>query len=485
MDKRKRYQIFVSSTFADLEVERGKVMETILSYDCFPAGMEMFPAMDEEIFQYIKRIIDDSDYYLLIIGGRYGSEDKDGVSWTEKEYEYAVSKGIPVIAFDHKDFTQLKANQTDQDDKKRRKLLAFKKKVATGRLIAKWTNADDLALAVAKSLKSVLDLQPRIGWVRADSILSGDVQKEFERLKKEIADRQAEVNKLTADLKNKDAELTKKDADNQALFQVSENLEKQILFLEAELTKYKISKSKTENKSQPQTEEFTVNGVSFKMVHVEGGSFMMGANEGVLEATDDEKPTHEVSLSDYWMGETQVTQALWHAVMGKNPSSHKGDPNLPVENVSWLDCREFILKLNKLTGKRFRLPTEAQWEFAARGGNLGKQNHYLYSGSNDIYDVAWFDENSKKKTHPVGECDPNELGLYDMSGNVWEWCNDRYDHYYYSNSPSVDPIGPLDGSMRVFRGGSWFHDAGFCRVWFRNYDAPTGTGSDLGLRLAL
>ncbi|MBR4829716.1 MAG: DUF4062 domain-containing protein [Muribaculaceae bacterium] len=188
MNHRKRYQIFVSSTFADLEEERGKVMETILRFDCFPAGMEMFPAMDEEIFEYIKRIIDDSDYYLLIIGGRYGSVDHNGVSWTEKEFDYAVEKGIPVLAFDHHDFTKLPASKTDLDDSKRKKLLAFKKRVATGRLIKKWYSADDLVLAVAKALPRVLEQQPRTGWVRANTKLSNNSRDIINRLQKRIKD---------------------------------------------------------------------------------------------------------------------------------------------------------------------------------------------------------------------------------------------------------------------------------------------------------
>ena len=171
-DDRRRYQIFVSSTFEDLKDERGKVMETILNFDCFPAGMELFPAMDEEQFEYIKRIIDDSDYYLLIIGGRYGSVDDNGVSWTEKEYDYAVSKHIPVIAFVHDGFSKLSVEKTDSEANKRKKLIAFKKKVLKGKLIKKWSNADGLALAVATSLKRVLELQPRIGWVRADSVFN-------------------------------------------------------------------------------------------------------------------------------------------------------------------------------------------------------------------------------------------------------------------------------------------------------------------------
>ena len=261
MDERKRYQIFVSSTFRDLEEERGKVMETILNFNCFPAGMEMFPAMDEDIFKYIKRIIDESDYYLLIIGGCYGSVDENGVSWTEREYDYAVSKGIPVIAFDHKDFTTLPANKTDQG-RKRIKLAAFKKKVATGRLIKKWTNKDDLALVVATSLKSVLDLQPRIGWVRADKVISGDSQEVIDKLNAEIEKYKKEVKRLEDDLKQK--------GDLESKFQTAQHeieelrndkqaLNKRIQNLEAELEQYKSSSATVET--------FTVKGVLFKMVH--------------------------------------------------------------------------------------------------------------------------------------------------------------------------------------------------------------------------
>lgn len=483
MDEKKRYQIFVSSTFTDLEVERGKVMETILNFDCFPAGMELFPAMDEEQFEYIKRIIDDSDYYMLIIGGRYGSEDSNGISWTEKEFDYAVSKGIPVIAFDHKDFTQLLACRTDQDDKKRRKLVKFKNKVATGRLIVKWTNADDLALAVAKSLKKVLELQPRIGWVRADSVASGNAQKEIDSLKKEIVDRQDEARRHKTIIEGLEAALESKDTENLILeskYNAAQQdigyLNERINALEVELERYKKA-----SMIKSQSNEFTVRGVSFRMIRVEGGTFMMGADD--KDADPDEGPLHEVTLSDYWIGETQVTQELWKAVMGENPSHFKSGPNLPVESVSWVDCKAFIRKLNKLTGYKFQFPTEAQWEFAARGGNLGMNHHYLYSGSNYINDVAWFEENSRKKTHPVGEIDSNELGIYDMSGNLWEWCSDCYDNY--SSKSETDPICTKSGSKRVRRGGSWNHSARNCRVSYRSNAKQEDKDEELGLRLAL
>ena len=225
--------------------------------------------------------------------------------------------------------------------------------------------------------------------------------------------------------------------------------------------------------------KFTVNGVSFEMVRVEGGTFRMGAtSEQEDDAYSDEKPVHSVTLSSYYIGKNEVTQALWQAVMGSNPSNYKGS-DLPVECVSWNDCQEFIQKLNRLTGCNFRLPTEAEWEFACRGGN--KSIGYKYSGSNDIDNVAWYDGNSG--THPVGTKAPNELGIYDMSGNVWEWCNDwSADYTSYSQT---DPIGPRRGSDRVFRGGSWDGFARYCRSSFRSYFNPTYRGNDLGLRLAL
>ncbi len=225
----------------------------------------------------------------------------------------------------------------------------------------------------------------------------------------------------------------------------------------------------------------TVNGVTFNMVHVKGGTFTMGAtSEQGSDAYNSEKPTHRVTLSSYYIGETEVTQALWQAVMGNNPSSFKGD-NLPVETVSWNDCQEFIRKLNALAGKKFRLPTEAEWEFAARGGT--KSCGYKYSGSNTIGDVAWYNGNSEMKTHSVKTKSPNELGLYDMSGNVWEWCSDWYDSYKIGLW--TNPTGPLGGSARVYRGGGWGCNPWLCRVSSRGNGGPAYRRSDLGLRLVL
>ena len=226
---------------------------------------------------------------------------------------------------------------------------------------------------------------------------------------------------------------------------------------------------------------FSIGNVRFEMVRVEGGTFTMGATaEQGSDADDDEKPTHQVTLSSYSIGKTEVTQALWQAVMGSNPSNFKGS-NLPVEEVSWEDCQTFIRKLNALTGKNFRLPTEAEWEFAARGGNNSRG--YKYSGSNTLSNVAWYDDNSSDKTHPVATKAPNELGIYDMSGNVWEWCSDWYDDY--SSFSQYNPTGPNSGSDRVLRGGSWYNFTRSCRVSNRSNDTPAFRNSGLGLRLAL
>ena len=227
---------------------------------------------------------------------------------------------------------------------------------------------------------------------------------------------------------------------------------------------------------------FTVNGVSFDMVEVEGGTFTMGATAEQTGVFGDEKPTHQVTLPSYYIGKTEVTQELWQAVMGSNPSNFTGK-NLPVEKVSWDDCKTFIAKLNALTGKNFRLPTEAEWEFAARGGN--KSRGYKYCGSNTLSDVAWYVDNSDNKTHPVAAKTPNELGIYDMSGNVLEWCNDWYSSGYYTSESQTNPTGPDSGSSRVRRGGSWNYSEHTCRVSYRGDTTPSFRYNYLGLRLCL
>ena len=236
--------------------------------------------------------------------------------------------------------------------------------------------------------------------------------------------------------------------------------------------------------SKPVVQKYAVNGVTFKMVTIAGGTFTMGAtqeHDGV--ALTNEKPVHEVTLSTFCIGETEVTQALWQAVMGNNPSNFTGDLSCPVEKVSWKDCQDFISKLNEKTGKTFRLPTEAEWEYAARGGN--KSHSYRFAGSDAINDVAWYGGNANSTTHPVASLAPNELGLYDMSGNVWEWCQDWYGNY--SSNAQTNPTGPTSGLVRVIRGGCYINGDIFCRVTSRVSDAPSpsGSGKNIGFRLAL
>ena len=242
----------------------------------------------------------------------------------------------------------------------------------------------------------------------------------------------------------------------------------------------RVVRTKEDEKAKIENQTFTAGGISFTMVAVEGGTFLMGSPDADTEAEADEKPQHFVTLSDFYIGETEVTQALWKAVMGSNPSYSVGE-NLPVEEVSWEDCQAFITKLNEMTGQTFRLPTEAEWEYAARGGN--KTQGCQYSGSNDINLVAWYDNNSEGKTHEVGKKTANELGIYDMSGNVFEWCQDWKGNY--SSEVQTNPTGPETGSYRVSRGGSWNIYARLCRVSYRDGTWPLYRLSRLGLRLAM
>ena len=219
--------------------------------------------------------------------------------------------------------------------------------------------------------------------------------------------------------------------------------------------------------------------LSEDMIYIEGGTFWMGSDSE--ESYGDEKPIHKVTLSPFYICRYEVTQVLWQAVMDSNPSNFKDDRR-PVEQVSWDDCQAFIRKLNQLTGKEYRLPTEAEWEYAARGGN--KSKGYKFSGSNNIDEVAWYTKTTNDDgTHLIGQKQPNELGLYDMSGNVWEWCRDRYDSY--DNSEQINPRGSENGSNYVYRGGGYNSDTRNCRVFRRNRFRSPFRYVNLGFRLAM
>ncbi len=226
---------------------------------------------------------------------------------------------------------------------------------------------------------------------------------------------------------------------------------------------------------------FIAHNVMIEMVRVEGGTFTMGATaEQASDAFSDELPTHKVTLSPFLIGKYEVSQTLWLAVMGENPSVNTGI-NLPVDNVTWDECQTFITKLNELTGKNFRLLTEAEWEYAARGGN--KSKGYKYSGSNNLGDVAWYIDNSNNTSHAMGTKAPNELGIYDMTGNVMEWVSDWKGSY--SSGAQTNPTGPDSGTYRVNRGGSYGNVERLSRITNRNSIDPNMSSKTMGLRLCL
>ena len=247
--------------------------------------------------------------------------------------------------------------------------------------------------------------------------------------------------------------------------------------------------SKTETRNEPEETvsiaepgfDFTEPRYGIEMAYVRGGTFLMGCTpEYEDDCYDYEEPAQLATVGDFYIGKYEVTQAQWKAVMGNNPSDFKGD-DLPVENVSWNDAREFIQKLNAATGKEFRLPTEIEWEYAARGGRHSRG--YKYSGSNNVEDVAWYESNAENKTHPVGTKKANELGIYDMSGNVWEWMSNLYENNNDGN-PRTNTAGKGEGSFRMIRGGGWGSYARGVRV--SNY-YNNGSGyyyNILGFRLA-
>ena len=225
------------------------------------------------------------------------------------------------------------------------------------------------------------------------------------------------------------------------------------------------TRKKEEAEEKERQKQASINHFEPELIYVKGGTFI--------------RESQKVTLSDFSIGKYPITQAEWQAVMGNNPSHFKGDDRYPVENVNWDDCQEFIKKLNEKAGKKYRLPTEAEWEFAARGGNQSKG--YEYSGSNTLDEVAWYFANSDSKTHPVGTKKANELGIHDMSGNVWEWCNDWYGDY--STKDVIDPKGAEKGADRVNRGGGWYNYAQSCRVAYRCYSTPTFRFNNLGFRV--
>lgn len=313
-----------------------------------------------------------------------------------------------------------------------------------------------------------------------------------QKAKKAAAKGIAHRQKIEQDLKKAKEELSTVQSSLSAKTTEVEKLSQSILDLTSERDSWQQKAENPENQHAPSNSPKIQFGKPLptfdfpvpEMVFVKGDIFLMGS----LNGGDNEKPVHEVELSDYYIGKYPVTQREWNTIMGadNNPSEFKGD-DLPVENVSWNDCQDFIRILNRKTEMNFRLPTEAEWEFAARGGV--KSERFIYSGSNDLDEVGWFSGNSGTKTHPVGKKRANELGLYDMSGNVWEWCQDSYSAEYYEKlkqeGHATNPEGPDSGGGRVFRGGGWLYNPGYCRVSSRYGDVPEFRSYYQGFRLSL
>lgn len=234
--------------------------------------------------------------------------------------------------------------------------------------------------------------------------------------------------------------------------------------------------------AQSNFSEELLGGETIEMIFVDGGSFVMGCTaEQENYCRDNEKPAHKVTLNSFYIGKYPVTQRQFIAIMGETPSRIKGCDDCPVENINFFEVQEFIKELNKITGKQYRLPTEAEWEFAARGGN--KSRGYIYSGGNNLSEVGWYDDTKVNKMQPVGLKRPNELGIYDMSGNVWEWCENWFENY--CEKEKVNPKGPERGRFKVLRGGSWTVTKNNCRVSSRHRYFPNIKTFDYGFRLAL
>ncbi len=311
---------------------------------------------------------------------------------------------------------------------------------------------------------------------------TNQLQSQIEKLKAEKealeTEYKSQITKLKNELKNKTEFADKLETQIRKLQNTVKKDKSIYNKLEKEKENLKKELQRLKNPPKPKNANFTqkVGNTAFDMIYVKGGSFQMGSKDG----NSDENSIHEVTLSDFYIGKFQVTQKLWQEVMGSNPSYFKGE-NRPVENVSWDDCQEFIEKLNRKTKQKYRLPSEAEWEFAARGGT--KSKGFKYAGSDNVDEVAEYEGNNDKETKPVGGKKPNELGIYDMSGNVWEWCQDKW-HDSYKDAPADGSAWESGNSSgRVLRGGSWLYDAKICRVAFRSISTPGNRFIYYGFRL--
>lgn len=340
-------------------------------------------------------------------------------------------------------------------------------------------NFDDLATSLEQRLDKAADLLARLDLLPAD-IRNAQELEGFEHglqnamTLRTIATWAAEFDSRCKEAKKRIAQ--QKEAEERAQLEKAEAERRR---LEAEAKAKEEQEKEAERRMAEHELGKRLVGM-FEFIQVPGGSFNMGANDCGERA----KPIHEVQLDSFHIGKYPVTQKQWVAVMGNNPSKFQSGENLPVEQVSWNDAQQFITRLNQLTGKQYRLPTEAEWEYGARSG--GKNDKWSGTSSErELEEYAWFDKNSSGGTRTVGLKKPNGLGIYDMSGNVWEWCSDWYDEGYYRHSAISNPPGASSGSSRVLRGGSWDYRADFARAAYRVRLDPDLRSNSRGFRLVV
>ena len=482
-----KYDVFISFSMADRKTVEGicGYLERY-GYRCFVSYRDIPPAVSWPSF--ISSAIKDSSLMVAVF-----SKDFNVSNETERELTIASKNNIPILTF--------KVSDTVMSDSKEYFL-------ANLNWIDAFPNPENYFGKLKESIEKLIG-KPERGYLIDEEIRKQqEVEKEQkareerEQLRRELEierNRRKEEENMRRLSEQKRVWLEHKlEADRQSSAKDNNQNKKRktplnprkrlwmpiIAVLFAVVLVMVLTSRVSKPDLQPQIETITVNGVSFNMVYVEGGTFKMGATEEQgNDSYNDEKPSHYVTLSDYYIGETEVTQELWKAVMGNNPSYYSDDEKKPVDSVSWNNVQEFITKLSNQTNRKFRLPTEAEWEYAARGGN--QSCNCKYSGDDSIDKIAWYYSNSKEETHPVAQLRPNELGLYDMSGNVWEWCQDWYSEDYYYSGENFNPNGPSKCNYHVLRGGSCVTDARRCRVSNRYYNMSQFRYRSYGFRLVM
>ncbi len=474
----KRYQVFISSTYTDLREERREVFHMLMRMKCIPAGMELFPATDGGPSEYIRREIDESDFYLLIIGGRYGSVSPEGTSYTELEYDYVVAQGKEVIALVHGAPHKLSGEKLEMTEAAQERLKQFRGKVRSKHLCDEWIQAHELPGKVSVNIHHAMGRVPVVGWVRGDRI-SATESEQVNRLQNEnrvlieenqqLQDENATLQKEIEALKSVPAFVgSTKKSGNEEIKQIVPEEEHLPVMEKDQFGIFSDLEIKT--RTQPVIQRFR---------WVKPGTFMMGSPESEPERNENEV-RHQVTLTTgFWLTDTVCTQLLWEAVIGKNPSYFQGE-NRPVENVSWNEAQEFLKQTSQLNPKhQFCLPTEAQWEYACRAGTM---TPFSFGENITIDQVNYGEGQHLGQTVSVKSLPANPWGLYEMHGNVWEWVADKWKEKL-AEEPISNPFiiaKPLQ--EHVIRGGSWFENAKGCRSAFRRANLSRVGLVDLGFR---